>query len=53
MEHGGVVACQETLDEGQSVYLHVAIILIISQAKLNARYKLHHTVSETIRRTIR
>ena len=30
VEHGGVVARQQTLDEGQGVDLHVAVVLIIS-----------------------
>ena len=42
MKHSGVVARQEALYERQGVNLHVAIILIVPQAELYARYKLHH-----------
>ena len=37
VEHGGVVASQEALDEGQSVNLHVA-----AKAELYASDQLHH-----------
>jgi hypothetical protein len=37
VEHGGVVASQEALDEGQGVNLHVA-----AKAELYASDQLHH-----------
>ena len=42
VEHGGVVAGQETLDEGQGVDLHDAVVLVAAKAELYARDQLHH-----------
>ena len=42
MEHGGVVASQEALDERQSVNLHVNVILVVAMAELYHRDQLHH-----------
>ena len=34
VEYSGVVAGQETLDEGQGGYLHIAIVLVAAKAEL-------------------
>ena len=41
VQHCGVVAGQKTLDEGQDVNFHLAIILDTSQAELVAKDQLH------------
>ena len=42
VDHGGVMASQEALNEGQGVNLHVAVFLDADKAELYARDQLHH-----------
>ena len=50
VEHGGVVASQETLDEGQGVDLHVDVVLVAAKAELYARDQLHHVGGQGTRK---
>ena len=49
VEYSGVVAGQETLDEGQGGYLHIATVLVATKAELNAWDQLHHVSGQGAR----